>query len=327
MKNLIVLTLILFLIMVFFPLITLVKTDENNVTATSVHTEKQSTSGTITDNEDPASSETVSLLVSSTGKLTEMTAEEYVYGAVCAEMPASFHKEALKAQAVASYTYMKWLKENSDNPPADITDNPSVHQAYLTEKELREKWGSSYGIYSEKVKEAVSEVMYEYLVYDSETAMTVFHGLSPGRTASSSDVWKNDITYLRSVTAPGDKLSPDITTDVILSKEDFAKAFSGADAKDADSIYKNIKTNEDGFVAELTYKNQTLSPTDLRSAYNLKSPFFKAENKKDGIHLTVYGKGHGVGMSQNSADYMARQGSTYEEILAHFYIGTELKRK
>ncbi len=326
MKNLIIMTLILFLIMVFFPLITLINTDENSVDTTTVHTEAQKTSESISTDKEPVTAETVSLLLSSTGELTEMTAEEYVYGAVCAEMPASFHREALKAQAVASYTYMKWLKENADNPSADISDNSAVHQAYITESELKEKWGKSYGIYSEKVKEAVKEVMYEYLVYDNETAMTVFHGLSPGRTANSSDVWGNDIAYLRSVTAPGDKLSPDITTEVVLTAEEFVKAFDGAEAKNTDSIFKSIKTSEDGFITEITYKKQNLSPTDLRSAYNLKSPFFKAEKKKEGILLTVYGKGHGVGMSQNSADYMARQGSTYEEILAHFYKGTVLKR-
>ena len=165
--------------------------------------------------------------------------------------------------------------------------------------------------------------MYEYLAYNGETAMTVFHGLSPGKTVSASDVWGNDVPYLKAVTAPGDKLSPDITSEVKLSKKEFVKPFSESE-EDFDAAFKGIKKNDDGFVKEITFNKKNLSSTELRSAYGLKSPYFTAEKTKDGIKLTVYGKGHGVGMSQYSADYMARQGSSYEEILTHFYSGTKL---
>lgn len=330
MKTNLIMTLILFLMMIFLPLITLADSNNSEKSSTVEQaTSAEETSAAVT-TEKPTEQETVTLTVSATGKVTEMSVEEYVYGAVCAEMPASFHKEALKAQAVASYTYMKWLKENADNPSenqSDISDNPSVHQAFMTDDELKEKWGSSYSIYSQKVREAVECVLYEYLTYNEETAMTVFHGLSPGKTVSSADVWGSEVPYLKSVTAPGDKLSPDIITEVELSKEEFVKPFSTAKEEDSDSLFKDIKKNDNNFVSEISYGNQTLSATDLRSAYSLKSPYFTAEKTSEGVKLTVYGKGHGVGMSQYSADYMARQGSTYKEILAHFYKGTELITK
>ncbi|MBQ3135998.1 MAG: stage II sporulation protein D [Clostridia bacterium] len=324
MKDYLLMTLLLFLIMVVSPLVTLIDKADNAEPTATISTAAGKTERT----EESSSHETVTLMVSSTGKLTEMSAEEYLYGAVCAEMPASFHKEALKAQAVASYTYMKWLKENADNPSqikADITDNPEIHQAYISDEELQKRWGSSYDIYSEKVKEAVKSVLYEYLAYEKKTAMTVFHGISPGKTVSAQAAWGNEIPYLSSVTAPGDKLSPDITTELSISKEDFVKHFDGAKAENTEEILKGIKTSDEGYVNEITYKKQKLSSADLRSAYNLKSPFLKIESNKSNVLFTVYGKGHGVGMSQYSADYMARQGSTYDEILAHFYKGTELK--
>ena len=68
-----------------------------------------------------------------------------------------------------------------------------------------------------------------------------------------------------------------------------------------------------------------MDAAQLRSLFNLKSPFFTFEINKTTVTFTVYGHGHGVGMSQYSADYMARQGKTYKEILAHFYPGTEFK--
>lgn len=322
MKKLLIMTVILFLIMVFFPLFALVDREES-ITDSAQTTAAESTADNA-ENEEKAQ-ETVSLMASATGKVTEMTAGEYVYGAVCAEMPASFHSEALKAQAVACYTYMKWLKENADNPSAaDITDSSALHQAYLSEEELKERWGSSYDIYSEKVKSAVESVLCEYLSYNNETAMTVYHGLSPGRTVSAAEIWGSDVPYLQSVTAPGDSLSPDISSEVRLTDEEFVKPFSGAEEKEAESIFKGISKDEEGFVSSISYGKLKLSSTDLRSVYSLKSPFFKAEMDENGVLLTVYGKGHGVGMSQYSADYMARQGSTYKEILAHFYQGTEL---
>ncbi len=326
MKNYLLMTLILFLIMIFSPLITLIDNTEREEPHTTVNITTESTSKA----EETTTEETVTLMVSNTGKPTEMSVEEYIYGTVCAEMPASFHKEALKAQAVASYTYMKWLKENADNPSEinfDITDNPDIHQAFITEDELKNRWGNSYTIYSEKIKDAVKSVLYEYLTYEGETAMTVFHGISPGRTVSSAEVWGSEVPYLCSVTASGDTLSPDIISTVDVSKEDFVKPFSGTKAENTANILKGVKTSDEGYVNEIEYKNQKLSSTDLRSAYSLKSPFFKIESNKNSIVFTVYGKGHGVGMSQYSADYMARQGSSYKEILAHFYKGTELKTR
>ena len=46
----------------------------------------------------------------------------------------------------------------------------------------------------------------------------------------------------------------------------------------------------------------------------------------DTITVTTKGFGHRVGMSQYGADAMAVTGSNYEQILAHYYQGTELTR-
>ncbi len=327
MKTNLIMTVILYIILVFFPLTALIDKNFNNETdniSEKAHT--VTATSAITEKKQQKNNETVSVFLTEKGKEVEMSAEEYIYGTVCAEMPASFHKEALKAQAVASYTYMKWLKENADNSSysADITDSPSQHQAFATEDELKKKWGDSYSIYSSKVKEAVKSVLYEYLTYNGETAMTVFHSLSPGKTSNASDIWKSSLPYLKSVTAPGDKLSPDFSSEINLNIKDFIVPFEGIKEEELMKIFDGIKTDKSGFVSEISLNNNLYSATDLRSSYNLKSPYFTVEKEKDVITLTVYGKGHGVGMSQYSADYMARQGSTYKEILAHFYSGTKL---
>ena len=46
--------------------------------------------------------------------------------------------------------------------------------------------------------------------------------------------------------------------------------------------------------------------------------------KEDKIKFSVKGYGHGVGMSQTGADALAKQGSKYEDIIKHFYVGVEI---
>lgn len=313
MKTNLILTIILFLMMLFFPFIALINNDNGD--------------DRIDNGKVEVSSDTVTVLSSSTGEIAEMTTEEYIFGAVCAEMPASYHEEALKAQAVACYTYLKWIKENGDNPEkigADISDSASEHQAYITNEELKKKWGSSYEIYYEKVKDAVESVLYEYLEYDQKTAMTVFHALSPGKTHSAEEVWNSEVPYLKSVTAPGDKLSPDFSDTITLTYSEFITAFEGSETSDIERIISSASRDSNDFITNFSYNNKTFSSTDIRSVFSLKSPYFTVDNSDNNIIFTVFGKGHGIGMSQYSADYMARQGSTYEEILLHFYEGTRL---
>ena len=98
---------------------------------------------------------------------------DYIVGAVAAERPVSYEKEALKAQAVACYSYMMWVKENSDNAEYDITSNPATHQGYLTEDEMKEKWGNKYESYKGKIEEAVTEVYGKYMTYEGEVILAL----------------------------------------------------------------------------------------------------------------------------------------------------------
>ena len=45
------------------------------------------------------------------------------------------------------------------------------------------------------------------------------------------------------------------------------------------------------------------------------------------ILITTYWYGHGVGMSQYGANEMAKLGSTYEEIIYHYYNGVLIEKK
>ena len=74
----------------------------------------------------------------------------------------------------------------------------------------------------------------------------------------------------------------------------------------------------------LTLCGTPLKGTQVRSALGLRSSAFTAAYADDAFTFTVSGYGHGVGMSQYGANIYAKQGWSYEEILAHYYPNTQL---
>lgn len=79
-----------------------------------------------------------------------------------------------------------------------------------------------------------------------------------------------------------------------------------------------------GVVKSLKVGGKSFTGNSFRALFSLRSPAFTLEQKDGAFFFKTYGYGHSVGMSQYGADYMAKQGSTYEEILAHYYPNTEI---
>ena len=85
---------------------------------------------------------TVKLLHTDNDEVEKLPIDEYLYGVVSAEMPASFEEEALKAQAVVArtYTIYKIIHNGSKHGSADICDDSTCCQAWKTEKDRKDKW-------------------------------------------------------------------------------------------------------------------------------------------------------------------------------------------
>lgn len=307
MKQYLFFTALLCIVMVFTPLICVAVINTTDDTA----------------DKDEKVSNAVTVMTLS-GKTTQTDLKDYLIGCVSGEMPASFSSEALRAQAVASFTYYRWLKENSDNAEFYISADSKKHQAYLTNDELKEKWGDKYESYYSKVEQAVLSVMGECVMYEGEPALTVFHAISSGQTLSSEAVWGEAIPYLQSVNAPGDKLSPDYETTAEYTQNEIISRLSLESSEG--NLINNIDTDENGYVNKISIGKKSYSGNEFYSLLGLPSPVFTAEYKDGKYIFNVTGRGHGVGMSQYSADYMARQGSTYKEILTHFYKGTYIDK-
>ena len=272
-------------------------------------------------------SDVISVMSSQSGKSIEIEMREYIIGCVAAEMPADYHSEALKAQAVASFTYAKRIREKNTDEAADITDNPDIHQGYIDETARKEKWGEKYEEYEEKIGAAVDSVMGEYMSFDGETVLAVYHSNSAGRTRNAKNLWGSEIPYLVSVESVGDRLSPDYIHTVGLGEKELSGFCEEGGVKtkgSADKWIEKINRDDEGYVTSLVVCGKEITATDFRSASKLESACFEIEYDGEFV-VTCKGYGHGVGMSQYGADYMARQGFSYREILSHYYTGVSFR--
>lgn len=279
-------------------------------------------------------SQTVSVLQTASNRVVEMDTLEYLVGCVACEMSANCHEEALKAQTVAAYTNLRRLQQNPDGKAgkADITDDAGTHQGYLDEAARKEKWGEKYEIYNDKVTSAVQAVLGQTLTYDGAPITAAYFALCPGRTESAKTIWGNDVAYLQSVTSTGDRLSPELTLETKLSAQEVkeklradAEIALGDDPATWFSGDLQVSENKTGTVTAVTVGGKTMTGQQLRTLLGLRSPAFTVSFSDGTFTFSVTGSGHFVGMSQYGADYMARQGADYKEILAHYYPGASLQ--
>ena len=289
------------------------------------------------DTSSPSASDTFRVLDTDSGKVVELSERDFLIGTVANELYPTYHIEAMKAQAVAAYTYYSRKRTaqranpSADLKGADFSDVPSRFPEGYTTEGLKERWGKNYDTYYKKVCEAVDAVAGKRLYYDGQPIMASYHAISFGATETAGVVWGSDYPYLQSVPSPGDKLSPDYETVVSFKAADFSAALC-KEVKDlklegdaAGWVTGDPKLSEAGTVEEITVGGMKITGRQMRAALSLRSACFTVKYADGAFQFTVHGFGHGVGMSQYGADYMARQGSTWQEILTHYYTGVTIE--
>ena len=259
----------------------------------------------------------------------EMDLGTYLVGVVRADMPASFHREALKAQAVAARTYTLYKIQSGGNhgDQADICTDSTCCQAYISEERARANWGGNADDYEAKVETAVSETDGQAILYGGVPILAVFHSSSAGLTRAAGEVWMNDLPYLQAVESPEetDRI-PNYYSRVEFTAADckakLLAVFPEADLSGPVSGWlKNAVTDSAGSVETVEVGGVTVKGTRVRSALGLRSACFDWEVQDGKLVFYVTGYGHGVGLSQYGADKMAEEGADYREILTHYYTG------
>lgn len=246
--------------------------------------------------------------IDTTDKLLTVELEEYIIGVVAGEMPALFSEEALKAQAIASRTYLiNHLQTNKT-----IT-NTTDDQVYLTKEEMKEKWKDDYDKYYNKIKEAVTATKGLIMYYNNEPIKAYYFSTSNGYTASSISVFNEQRDYLTSVESPFDQ---DNSNTIEISKQDFCNKL---DISCNEISITNIIKDNSNRISKITINNKEFKGTQVRKLLSLRSTDFTFNIKETTIEIITKGYGHGVGMSQYGANNMAKIGYTYEEILKYYY--------
>ena len=263
----------------------------------------------------------------------EMDLGTYLVGVVRAEMPASFHREALKAQAVAARTYTLYKIQSGGNhgDQADICTDSTCCQAYISEERARANWGGNADDYEAKVETAVSETDGQAILYGGVPILAVFHSSSAGLTRAAGEVWMNDLPYLQAVESPEAKdRIPNYYSRVEFTAADckakLLAVFPEADLSGPVSGWlKNAVTDSAGSVETVEVGGVTVKGTQVRAALGLRSACFEWEAQGEKLVFYVTGYGHGVGLSQYGANRMAAGGADYKETLTHYYTGVTVE--
>lgn len=262
-------------------------------------------------------------LRNSGGTAEEMDMDTYLVGVVLAEMPASFESEALKAQSVAARTYtQKAYTTGGKHGDGSVCTRSACCQAYITEESYLAQGGTSEDL--EKVRSAVYATSGQVLTYDETLIEATYFACSGGYTEDAEAVWGTDFPYLQAVPSPGEEQAVSYLDTVIYTPREFQNAL-GTILDGAPYSWFGMTTyTEGGGVATMYIGGQPYTGTQLRELLSLRSTAFAVEAGSEAITITTLGYGHRVGMSQYGADAMAVAGSSYVQILAHYYPGTTL---
>lgn len=256
------------------------------------------------------------------GDVVEMSMEDYLVGVILAEMSTDYEMAALQAQAVAARTYALRRLGEGRHPGGAVCTDPGCCQAYVGTEEYLDGLGYQRDV--DRARQAAEATRGQVMVYNGEYAEATYFSCAGGKTEDAVAVWGVSYPYLQSVDSPEDHDHQHMTQTDMTEQELEEKL--GRVLYDIPESWLGWTTyTPGGGVSTLFFAGQRYEGTEFRSLLGLPSTAFTLEPTETGIRITVCGKGHRVGMSQCGAQMMALDGSTYQQILLHYYQGASLE--
>ena len=275
---------------------------------------------------------TIKLLNKKTNEIEEVKIDDYLYNVVSAEMPADYELEALKAQAIVARTYTIYKAQNKKHENADICDDSTCCQAWVSKENRLERWEETKREDNwKKIPQCVNETKGKIITYNNQPINAFFHANSGGTTELPVNVWGGSgLPYLQVVQTAGEEGYTQYSSEVDLTQEELINKLKTKyeDIQidfNNDEDVKIIEHTDSNRVKTVKFGNHELSGVETRTLLGLKSTNFEIKKENNQIKFLVKGYGHGVGMSQTGANTMAKQGNNCEEIIKHFYVGIEIK--
>jgi len=240
--------------------------------------------------------------------------EHYLYSVVGAEAVSSWPMEALKAQAVAARSYALYKRDTEANSIYDVDTTIST-QVY---KGLDTEYTTTHN--------AVNDTHGQIMTYQDKVILAAFHSSSGGYTENVEDIWTSPLPYLRSV-VDYDHEAPVFEWQQIIPVSKIKDLVAGVGRIKG---LKPEKMTPRGRVITMTVigdrGTKSVSGKDLRKVLDLRSTLFRVATEGDNLRIKGRGFGHGLGLSQWGAYYLAKQGVNYHQILVHYYQNANLTR-
>lgn len=333
----ILLYLLSFILICFVVPAMLTRRTASTVAQENIDSEIEQNTKSLTNQEEKQSYEyskygTITLLHKKTGETEQVNLDDYLCNVVSAEMPASYEVEALKAQAIVARTYTIYKILNKKHDNADICDDSTCCQAWISKEDRLARWEESKRESNwQKICDCVNSTKGQIITYDNQPINAFFHSNSGGVTEIPVNVWGGTgYPYLQSVETSGEDAYTQYSSEVILTQEELINKLKekysdiSIDFLNNDDI-KILEYTESTRVKTVKFGNHELSGVESRTLFGLRSTNFEITKDGNNIKFSVKGYGHGVGMSQTGADSMAKQGNIADEIIKHFYASVEIK--
>ena len=269
----------------------------------------------------PAAAQTVTVYDEALGRERLLSVEAFMAGAAACEMPPDWPDAALQAQMVASRSYAQ-----AQSQP--MTVNSAQCSGWTEESILKLRWGDDFEAAYARLQALAAQVSGAVLLYDGAPAAACYHAASCGHTEASQNVWLTALPYLQGVDSPWDRTAPDFEVTVEYTApqlSDAVASLTGAIPQgDAAGWLGDTVWDAAGYVQSITIAGQKLTGSEVRGALGLRSACFSMAWDGAVFTVTTRGYGHGVGLSQYGAKAMAEGGSSWREILAYYFPGTQL---
>ncbi len=309
-------------------------TTQDNTTSETQNTASDGASQAVDEFDSAADLAPLLLYNEANGQVLTVSVAEYLIGAVASELPMTWPDAALQAQAIACHSYILYCKEHADTTAMDgayLAVDPARRQGYMTDEILQSYWGDDYEANYARLAALVAQVLDVVVLFDGAPAATSYFAISNGTTESSAIVWGEALPYLTSVSSTADANAEGYTETVTYTTAQVENilytAFGIApNGLDPTQYFGAFTLTDAGYIASIEVCGTSIAGTTFRTAFALRSSCFWVVYSDDAesFSFTTLGYGHGVGLSQWGAYFMAEGGSSYADILAHYYPYTTL---
>ena len=253
--------------------------------------------------------------------VNELNLEDYIKGVLSHEVSPWWPMEALKAQAVVARTYALYHLQFTKNKDFDLTADV-YSQVYGGR--TAERWRSN---------RAVDLTAGEILTYQENLLPAYYHATCAGHTEDAANLWNIDAAPLKGVACSFCVDSPHFRWKTQMPLEEMRVKLNNKGIEVSKITGLEIAgRNLSGRVTELRLicenKSLNTSAKDFRQALGpdiIRSTNFNINIISDTAYFEGLGWGHGVGLCQWGAYFMAKKNYKYQEILKYYYPGAELK--